>query len=335
MTSNAAPAAFELKDEDYWKDPGVAVMGLIGKLARAKFDGVLLGAPKVVPLKDRETFPVAALRAGTCQQTYDVNIDEHAMVVAMDLRANRLLVASANDDDDLDRPGPDDVDEGYTADLHMLDLRELLGLPWKPARYQVWVLLRERLSQRVDVELSRGGFQDEEVERFLEEQRRLARAPLAISPRPGDPYPSYVADEHSPALPAETGIELSTQRIVVVKDGARCVVRGAFRLPIPSHEQYVPPEEGEPYDPAPSAVVRVTLLVVGADDGLAVLEVQCPTYAPVQEREGQLYAEGHFALDLLGRLGRTAQTYFVYAFSREIQAGPALTALVSEDMLLP
>lgn len=331
-----AQIILELDDAAFWADPSASVSALTGKLANAGFDGVLLGAPRVVPLSERATLPLVALRAGTCRQVYEVSMQEHAQVLLMDLRANRLSVAQALDTDDTERPGPDDVDDGYTAELHLLELRELLELPWKPNAFLVWVLLRERLSAPVRVELVRGGFRDEEVERFIEAQRRLARRPLPISPAPGDPLPCYLARADSPALPDAPGIAITVPRILVLDADVRCVLTAAFRLPIEPHEQCAAPIDAALPDSAPTAVVRVTLLVVGAQDGRqALVEIQAPSYAPVEQTEDGLIASGYFAFDLLDRLGRVPQTYFVYAFSREIQRGPALTAWISMDMLAP
>jgi len=45
-------------------------------------------------------------------------------------------------------------------------------------------------------------------------------------------------------------------------------------------------------------------------------------------------ATGHFAIDLIAEgLAAEPQTYFVYAFSGEVMAGPTAAALVAEGRL--
>ena len=141
--------------------------------------------------------------------------------------------------------------------------------------------------------------------------------------------------EGSPAVPVEAGIALSLPRVLTLDGDTRCVLRASFRLPIRAVDrprQGERPDQGKPM----TAIVPVWLLVVGADDGGAgVIPLRVPSYAPLEGGLEQPLAVGHFALDLLRTRGMpdAPQTYFIYAFSGPVLAGPVPTAFVTPEMI--
>jgi len=193
-------------------------------------------------------------------------------------------------------------------------------LDWQPSTYVITVLLRDQASNRVRVDLGQqaGAYHDEEVERFLAEQHAKAAAPV-VSPKPGKPVPSYAAIEGSPAIPDQVGVVMAGDRVVVQAAGARAILRGAFRLPVRASELAT---DG-------SAVVGITLVVNASDQPQSgVLRLDAP--ATVTDGVGT----GYFAIDLIAEgLAAEPQTYFVFAFSGELMAGPTPVALVAESRL--
>jgi hypothetical protein len=90
-----------------------------------------------------------------------------------------------------------------------------------------------------------------------------------------------------------------------------------------------------PKEIKPTAIVTVNLLILGADDGhIATVALHVPVYGPIswEPPDGELpLVTGFFDLNLLRMPGisRTPQTYFLFAFSGDLMAGPCPYALVS------
>jgi hypothetical protein len=81
--------------------------------------------------------------------------------------------------------------------------------------------------------------------------------------------------------------------------------------------------------------VAVHLVLTGADEPAPIaVSLRVPIYGEVEP--GTL-AAGRFAFDLLSlvSLPEQTQTYFLYAFSREVMAGPSPFAVVTPAMLPP
>ena len=314
---------FGLADDDYWNDPHKTQDEVIEALWATGEDRVAIGAPAFVSLSARERLPLLVYRGASYRELWTTNLLEYGQVVAVDLEHNRVFVGPVVADDEAEAGemlDPAEAPGGQGSESQLAELRGDMGLAWQPSTYVLTVLLREHSSNRVRVELGKqaGAYHDEEVAKFIAEQRAKPAA-AAVSPTPASPVPSYAALEGSPAIPTELGVVMAGDRVVVNKAGARALLRGAFRLPVLPTELAA---DG-------SAVVGIGLVVNASDQpqsGFMQLQV------PAQVSEG--VATGHFTLDLIAEgLARDAQTYFVFAFSGELMAGPTPVALVDESML--
>jgi hypothetical protein len=67
----------------------------------------------------------------------------------------------------------------------------------------------------------------------------------------------------------------------------------------------------------------------------ATVALRVPGFDPIDAARPPAAVTGHFTLDLVATpsISKQAQTYYVYAFSGGLAAGPFLTAFVTEDML--
>jgi len=246
----------------------------------------------------RSTLPIGIYHLGAIRELAATRFDRFGAVTVVDLTGNRLYDVSGHEldkDDDLIEAPPRDVrklPDGDVSTTYSADLRALLSLPWQPGRYRITMLLRDHVSNRVDVELV-GGTRD-------------TPTPLSVSPPPELNVATYQAHPNSPDLPQEPGIAMKPARIVDLRKAWTWPVYGAFRLP------------------ANEAVIAVHLVLSGANDGsLDVIRIA----APARAQSGGMVT-GYFNLDLMPfTLLREPQTYFVTAFSGEFMTLPLPTAL--------
>lgn len=292
------------------------------------FEGLLLEAPDVVDLARRDDLPLFGWHVRRLRDDPFLDLERDGLLVAVDLETDAVRSGPAFPSADSripETPPPPAADpgEGLTLTTFSGDARAALGLPDRPARYRLHLLLRDRRSNgattaRVDPAPGEAG-----------------DAPDPGGPAPpwperaeGADLPAWEADAETPDLPGDgPGIALTADRVTVLRPGARRLLRARFRLPVrPRHRA---PEGAGP----PAAVVPLTLVVTGSRGrGPWVLPVRVPFASP----PGDL-AEGALRLDLLATPGfpRAAQTCFVSAFAGEVAAGPAPAALVAERELRP
>ena len=183
-TSTTTELRFSLNDEDYWSRPSSQQLTLTKKLAREGFDGVLIAAPSEVPVDARETLPLVALRAGSYQQLFDLDLKTHGHLAVMDLQANHLMVAPAIDltDEEIEEQEPPSS-KGYSGSLELVELRERLELDWLPGEYLVAVVLRDRISNRERVKLVRSSGSYRTKRWSARSRNGAAGVPLPVSGR--------------------------------------------------------------------------------------------------------------------------------------------------------
>jgi hypothetical protein len=315
-------------DADFWADPDKEIDDVPP-------DGLYLAAPNAVVLSDRQTLPVVARRAASLRESIAVDFRRFAILHGIDLASNRASAAFVFEQDNLvytDLPPAelDEVAEGArTVEPFFADVRERLGFPWKPAELLLTITVRDRVSNRRRVKLGAGAsaYDDPAVREYLEKRRADAPRPPPF-PLPGNPLPAYVPIDGSPPVPNEPGIAISADRVVDLREGATCILRGAFRVPV-GKDDLVRPEQGERH----TAVVAIHLVITGADDpSPTLLTIRAPVYG---EAEAGKPAAGHFAFDLLTMFAPAdrTETYFLYAFSRDVMLGPQPLAFVAPDGL--
>lgn len=328
---------FKLEDEAFWasSDRGS------DKLARdfvGEYEGVLVDAPKQIPIDKRHTFPAAVYHMGKIRKVAVAPFDKHGVVTAMNVTANRLYVATGMafqmDTDIIERPpvNPEKLGEGSSSTTESIELRRAMQIPWQPASYILTALLRDQVSNRAAVEMcqSHSCYVDPEVVKYQEAERAKIN-PSATYPPPGNPLPSYRKLADSPAIPDEPGMNLAITRLAHRRLDQPWVLQGAFRLNALPEEMVKPGWTDPNYaqnlaSGKPAAVITVWILLTGANDGSPQV---FPLRVPVWTKAGTAFT-GYFSLNLHELRGapRTAQTYFLYAFSGPSMAGPLPTALV-------
>lgn len=328
---------YKLRDEAFWESNERGGDRLANEPV-GDFRGLLVDAPRRVPIDQRRTWPAAVYHLGSIRDLTMTPFDKFGLVTLMNVTDNRLHVATGRsfnkDTDVIDGPpvNPDRLPAGDMSATSVLELREGLKTPWEPGRYLLTALLRDQVSNRAESSLCRSAacFVDPEVEKYLADERSKVN-PGPMSPPPGDRLPSYRRQTDSLALPAAGGIQLAATRVSDQRLGQPVVIKGAFRL-TPTTQEWVKPGWTDPAAAArtgeakPVALIAVWLLLTGADDGsVAVFPLRVPCW--VQEGKA---CTGQFALDLRQLKGapNRPQTYFAYAFSGEHMAGPVASALV-------
>jgi hypothetical protein len=329
-----------LEDSEYWGDPWRTRKAAQRELMNKGDEGLVLGAPSEVPLNQRQTVPAALIRVSKLTSVRRIPSAPCLILAASDLQTYELRAGLALP------PAPptatktrgsgkkDSFSNDTTAMVsegHTLDLAARLGIPTVRGEHVVTAILLDKVSNQCRVKVvESAGYQDPAVDEFVKEFRASKLKPEEVSPPAGTPLPNYQADDDSLDVPTEVGFALSLSRVQAFDpEEAECVLRGSYRLPIqPQHATKT--EEGEE-SPEDTSRVPISLLLTGsADPTPIVLKLVVPSFEPLESDGDQQLATGHFALDLcqMTNLMVTPQTYFVYAFSGEVQSRPVQTAFV-------
>jgi len=341
-------APYKIPDATFWSNPDRGSDPLATDLI-GDHSGILIDAPKRVYTDLRKTLPAGIYHHGSARELSAVPFAKHGALVLVNCSENKIYAATgravaANNPRRGRKPvDPDSIGEAAVSIAYAAELRSCLDLPWRAGQYTMMAILRDRVSNKVSIELMRteGAYNDPAV-RSYERELRAKRNPPTIDPPPGNPMPSYRKSAQSPALTKEPGLFLDAPRIVDLKRDARATLRGAFRTRALPEEilkpDYLTPLYLEnPKEQKPTAIVTVNLLLLGSDDGhIAVVQLHVPIYEPISwtPPDGELpVVNGYFNLNMLRLPGvsRKPQTYFIYAFSGELMAGPCPCALVALD----
>lgn len=329
MTEGDAPFA----DADFWDDErrGAATQKLLDACWAARKVRTVLAAPGAVPL-DSPTLPVTGVRIASLREP---PFTAGAVVIASCVDTHAVFARAAFPPVDvLESPPAGELAKGVSGFSFALDLFERFDLPRRAGTYEVAVVVRDDASNRVRVQLkpAAGGYRDLAVEEFLAKKRGEPPVP-GVWPEPGEELPAYRDVEGAPDVPEAPGIALAAERVLVLEPGARCLVRGSYRLPVLARE-IVRLEDRSALRSQASAVVAIALVVTASDSpGPFVARLHVPCYAMIDPADP--VATGSFALDLLAlpNMWRGARTNFIYAVCGEVFSAPALAAFVTPDML--
>ncbi len=300
-------------------------------LDRAMSDGrtgVAIAAAPALPA-DGGAFPVHGVHVVRQSEQRAQRFATSAIVVAQRADTSQLYAATLNPPPQVieDEPaGAPDAGDGLTGWTFSVDLFDRLALPRRPGAYVARVIVRDLASNAVRTEL-RARYRDPAVERFLRD-RLLDAGPPPPWPPLGAARARYGHVPEAPPVPAEGGIALEADRVVLLDRGARCMLRGSFRLVAHDHEVV----RGARVERAPTAVLSVPLVITGsAFAGPLVVNLALPSDDPL---DPSLVVTGRFELDLLSLpgLSHAPQTWFLYAMRGEHLAR-AVAAFVTPDML--
>ncbi len=212
----------------------------------------------------------------------------------------------------------------------------LRHLPWRTGSYVVDVMLGQQVSNRARFQVTAGvaAERDPAVAAFIEQQRMGASAPKDLRPaqESGGDLPNYRKTANSLPLPADIGIELAVERVSVFRPGAKSVLRGSYRLPVPSAFYRGGSGDGV----STTATVPITLVIVGnIMPGPFVAPLMVASYDRIERGALESVVTGQFEIDLfaLPETSKVPQTYSIWAYSGEVRSAPATAAVVSPEML--
>jgi len=313
------------------------VRGTLRDLVQRGELGLFVTAPHRVCLAERRRLPLVGCLVQTLRDdARNRPFQESAIVVACSLRSGAAYAgrafASAAYMLDVGEP-IGDPGEGVSGDAFELDVADRLGLPRGPTTYAAWVLVRDRISNVVHVEIDDPppAYDDPEVAKFVSDWQaaHVPPAPHVSPPRVrGQKVPAYGTVAGAPKVPSRKGIALALPERVAMGPSATCELLLSFRLPaLPRH--IVRHAAGEAGQEGATAVVPVTVVVTGDDfAGPFAAELRVPSFTPVDPADPAPVVEGQAVIDLLALPGmwRSRRTMFVWAFSGEQASEPCAVA---------
>jgi hypothetical protein len=345
------PSPLGLKNEDFWNNPHELVAPMRRKLAMERKAILAFDAPTEVLIEGRETLPAQVVRIAASARMQERPFPGTALVVGVDIAENVVRAAGAVRPTERET-GPEPKSTvppsptGMGAESFTIDLRERLNLPWEPSLIHSRLIIWDEVSPARPVTLKAGKFEDQEVVKFRTEQREKTNVAV-VTPAPGEPFATYKRGKHTPAVPEERGIAIAVPRVFPLDEGEPCVMHAAFRLAIlkrhivPSTSvakagteevfaQYA--ERVKAGEAMPTGVVPITLVATGTEStGPYVWRLIVPTHDKIAWGEKGAEVTGCFSIDLrtLEGFDRRPQTWFIYAFSSEVMAGPTTIGLTT------
>jgi hypothetical protein len=271
-------------------------------------------------------------------------LDDLVVIVAVGQETNQVFTCRAfpprndapifPDDDD---PDFDPGDGWITREIE-IDLWHDLALPRWPATYILFAVMRDRVSAPIRVATT---FSDEMSEPAVtwyigDQERRIASLP--VWPSAGHPYPRY-GDDVGLSLPEGVAITVEVPPVVITGGHERCVVRGAFRVPLQPHDR-VRARAGESLGYiktliGPKAVVPVTLIMLGHRfAGPFVVPLAIPTSA-IEDAPSRTLATGAFAIDMFmfPSMWRDPGKHYLWALSGDVVCGPVAFTMLEAAMV--
>lgn len=329
----------KLEDAEFWTDPSRTRGDVQRQLSKDGFQGVILDGPRRVPLDGRGTAPILGWHVASFREAQRVSFDTFAIVTAItqeagECLARRLYDPRVRDTSKTKGSGPKEPGEGTSYRMFTFDLLERPGVPLFEDTALVRVIVQDQVSKRLECSFSKPAlaFRDPAVQAFLEKRRgaetssslgafRRTARPVTPPLVSGKVLPSYRPSEATPKPPKGQGIRLTTPK--EARRGAPCVLRAAFRLPVPEGLLVAKGDDAPDLgDPKAKSVLPLGLLLTGDRlPGPYLLQLQVPVYEDPHPETG--LAAGALALDLSEHMRLPAQTYFAYAFSGTAMGGPA------------
>jgi hypothetical protein len=331
-----AGQALGLKDDEYWTDPWKNLAAVSWDRVDRDVAGILLDVPAVIPLDQRESLPALVYHSAPTEELWRAPFLDHGIVTAVRIEDDAFFAAKA-----MAQSGPDaekgpQPSQGFAGEEYGFDLRETLGMEWEPGTLWVTALLRDRASERIRVRMgsSPSAYQDPEVRKFLEAER--AKLPQRAPMIPREIRMDSAAAPFTPPAGETTGIRMKVGRVIVAQARAEGRLDVGYRLPIRATDVSQEPKALIKGLPPVTAVVALSLLVIGSEKGVVIpIRMLLPSFDAV-ETEGELkIAKGSFTMDLfkIPSIVENPQTFFIYAFSGALMAGAATVGVVAEDAL--
>jgi len=340
---NLAVEMVRIPDQDYFQtDPARHSKLQHQLIVMNRYEGIVIGAPRIVDLDARNRLPVLWSTRETNLRAWKVIGPRNSTVVIADLATGRVGAHNAffgpkkEDYRQMPRSGAGreaDVvaPTGATAQFELLDLREVANLPWQPGRLAVTVLSYDRRSNTVEIELTQPGsppvpasghgLSRTEVLAVVESHRRQSAAT----------FPAFVFG------PAAGTPELRGQGIAAKLTGQRSgmtqrwFLDGAARLMlapgnIVAQTTSIGSIGSEPKPTTPVAVVPISILIAELDTPVPKqIDVRIPVFSSTLLKTGDEVSVA-FRVDIGSAMRSPLQpgTYQIYVVGQQYVAGPYL-----------
>ncbi|HEX4383088.1 MAG TPA: hypothetical protein VH083_09075 [Myxococcales bacterium] len=318
--------SLHIADDEFFSAPFKTRDSLETPLMMAEKDAVVADLPRKVPVDVRATLPLVFLRVAHTAVAVGVPLDKFGIVVAADAVTGQVRVGRAVTPPvkRVEESAPL-ADDGMSGEACLIDVRQQVDLPWRPAELSVSLILREQITEplRVSLGYSPGAYRDEAVE--AQKQKDLLAAPLPLIHPAGGTYGKDPA-------PEAVGLSLSAERVVKLHADGPLTVKGSFRVKIPKH-LFVDAKRGEALqlDPKPAALVPITLVITASKAPVPfVYDLVVPSWE-ADPKTG--IAAGSFAVDLdkVGTVRTVPRTLFIYAFAGDQRFGPLPIGMQGEE----
>jgi hypothetical protein len=331
--------ALQLSNEDYWSTPWKNRRAVEDPLYAVADETLLVDAPRRIAIDVRDSAPLLALRLGKTAIQVATPFREFGIAVASDVETGQTWAGLAVQPPErsVEQPEPREISPTATSSVAFsIDLRARLAIPWRPSNLSASVILRDKLSEPMSMELalSPGAFVDAEAEKF-----RLAeklKAPLPpVRPAPGRGLPAYGAVDGAPPVPESEGLVFSAPRVMRASAQGPVRISGAFRLKPPPALRVTAGERAKDLQaqlgdqPLPAALVHITLVITASKyPAPLILPMVVPSW-----RLDQGLATGQLSIDLdaIANLRLPGRTFFLYAFSGAHRFGPAPLAMIEDE----
>jgi hypothetical protein len=325
-----------ISNDEFWTAPEKTRSDLELQ-ARSKDEALLLvDAPAQVDLKARTTLPLVIERLATNAVGAAVPLDQFAIAAVVDLErgegwSGRAVPPKGRTTAPRVPGGGGTPPPGSTGQMLVCDLRNAIGVPWRPAKLAVWLLLREEVRGPFHVELVEppASFKNPAVEEAKATKAKEGPRP-GLSPLPGKGLVAWAHHSDGPPPPDEPGLRIVAPKLIKPGDDLSCIVRGSFRVKLPAPRFALKPGSEEAAQvhntlasgPQPAALVPVLAVTTGSEYGQGFTwDWVLPAEKIVEDA-----ALGRFAVDIgkLGNVSSLEQTVFVHLFAGDQHASAAV-----------
>ena len=326
-----------IEGADYWDDPYKNEDDVVDDLLDGEELGYFLDGPVAVDLNSRASLPLVVATHLSLSDARGVDLRRCALLVTVHQERGEVHVGRAfRWKQSPSKPqGAGPAPEGTQAEMFVVQAREQISdLPWESGTLWSQLVVLGQATNRVETTLGPGS-------------GSAAETPLRQIWPPEDEGADYSSVSDAPALNDGANLALSVPRVVVDEAGAKCVLKGRYRLPVAARDvvpgpptdpqarsAWEPPDVG---DRSASAMVPITLVLAQQSDlEPLVFNLVLPVRQEVDSHGGTV-VDGAFAIDLfsLPEMLRLPQTYHIWAYSGVAFCGPIPMAIVSEEMLTP
>ncbi|MFT6028321.1 MAG: hypothetical protein ACI8O8_000045 [Oleiphilaceae bacterium] len=358
MSTILPQGALGIAEDEFWDYP-LPTFEVKRELLSQQIHAIILDGPTTAKLNERDTLVYAVCNATTISDDQRFGFKQRSVLITTRLEDCSVDVGwgfeAARLSDPI-APLPSDPDEAPVVMAFNIDLRrQLPAISWQRGTLRSWLLLFDQRSNSVTTQLIKQQIADQEVSKYLDAMRSPAWA-SPPSPSAGRRLPSYKALTGSPPVPAEPGVSIAIERVIMGSAEAQVVCQGSFRLPALKRDlvktramveaealqirnkQSSVAETPDPFnEPRPSAVVPITILAIGdSKSSTDSITLRVPSYDAVnlEADDGANIVTGHFAFDMRTLLDMsTYQSYAVWVIADGELSGPTLTALVDPTMI--